>query len=226
MFKKTLLAAIAMTLTAGAVHADEKLSKPQGAGMATGAVAGAVVGGPVGAFVGLIVGGVIGEGVHKTQQADRRAQSVEDELLETRRELAAASERADSEALLASLALTMRSEVLFKTGSAQLDWQVQEELGALGKLMSSHPRLAVKLHGFADPRGRSVKNLQLSMQRAEQVKLALVNGGALAEQIEIAAHGEEASTAAKNDIEAYAWERRVSLVLLPSSAANAVAQTN
>jgi hypothetical protein len=33
----------------------------------------------------------------------------------------------------------------------------------------------------------------------------------------VAAHGEELARAAKNDVEAYAWERRVSLVITPDT---------
>src|SRR5215510_2645335 len=117
MIKRTLIAAVAMTLTAGAVHADSsKLSKSEGAGMLTGATAGAVVGGPIGAFVGLIVGGIVGDSIHEVETADRRAQSIEDELLQTRRELALASRQPqipdDSEVMFAALAERMRADVM------------------------------------------------------------------------------------------------------------------
>jgi outer membrane protein OmpA-like peptidoglycan-associated protein len=217
MFKKTLIAAIALTLTAGAVHADEKLSKPQGAGMLTGAAAGAVVGGPIGAFVGLMIGGIVGDSVGQAQRADRRAQSIEEELLQTRRELAQVSQRENDDVMFAALAQSMRSQVLFKTGSVILDVPTQDQLAQLGKLLAAHPDLAIQLHGFADPRGGSPQNLELSRQRAGMVREALLFGGATPEQIELSAHGEELTTAAKNDIEAYAWERRVSLVIQPSS---------
>jgi outer membrane protein OmpA-like peptidoglycan-associated protein len=217
MIKRTLIAAIAMSLTAGAVQADDnKLSKPAGAGMLTGAAAGAIVGGPIGAFLGLMVGGIVGGSVDHAQQADQRAQSIEEELLETRRELALASAQQDSATLFAALAQQMRSNVLFKTNSAQLDTIVQEELAELGKLLAGHPRLAMQLHGFADPRGKSEQNRVLSLERAGVVREALLNGGAAPEQIQISAHGEDLTTAASNDVEAYAWERRVSLVLQPN----------
>jgi outer membrane protein OmpA-like peptidoglycan-associated protein len=218
MIKKALLAAIALTSTTGAAHADDgRLSKPEGAGMLTGAAAGAIVGGPVGAFVGLMVGGIIGSGVDHAQQAEHRAQTIEDELLETRRELAQAGQRADADALFAALSQSMRTEVLFKTRSAQLEMSMQEQLAEFGKLLAGHPRLTVRLHGFADPRGKPESNLQLSLRRAEVVREALLSGGAAAEQVEVSAHGEELTTAAKNDVEAYAWERRVSLVILPNT---------
>jgi outer membrane protein OmpA-like peptidoglycan-associated protein len=82
----------------------------------------------------------------------------------------------------------------------------------------------VQLHGFADPRGRSEENLKLSALRAEAVRAALIGGGADPAQIAISAHGEDLTTAAKDDVEAYAWERRVSLAIRPVGEAS-VART-
>ena len=62
------------------------------------------------------------------------------------------------------------------------------------------------------------------MLRASAVRDALINGGASPEQIRISAHGEDLTTAPKDDLEAYAWERRVSISIRPTSAA-AVAQS-
>jgi outer membrane protein OmpA-like peptidoglycan-associated protein len=234
MIKRTLMAAIAMTLTAGAVHADSsKLSKQEGTGMLTGAAAGAVVGGPIGAFVGLMIGGIMGDSAGDAKQAQLRARAVEDELLETRHELAAAVNRqtsqhqsaeATSDVMLAALAERMRADVLFRTASDILDVPTQTQLAELGKVLAAHPSLGIQLHGFADPRGKTPANQALSLQRAEKVRAALMFGGALPEQIEVLAHGEELTTAAKNDLEAYAWERRVSVVLQPKTPGQ-VAQT-
>jgi outer membrane protein OmpA-like peptidoglycan-associated protein len=227
MIKRTLIAAIATTLTAGAVHAGEnELSRPEGAGMLTGAAAGAIVGGPIGAFVGLIIGGIVGDGVSEAQQAQRRAQAVEDELLQTRRELALASQQAEqrvapaqdtSEVVLTAMAERMHADVMFRTNSTSIEIPVRKQLAEIGKLLAAHPRLAIRLHGFADPRGDAGRNLELSLDRADTVREALMAGGAFAEQIKIAAHGEDLVTAQPDDVEAFAWERRVSLVIEPST---------
>jgi len=222
MIKRTLIAAIALTMTAGVAHADgAKPSKPQGAGMLTGAAAGAVVGGPIGAFVGLIVGGIVGDSIDQVQTADRRAQSVEDELLQTRRELAMASQRPqlpdNGEIMFAALAERMRADVMFRTNSATLDVPTQMQLKELGALLAAHPSLAIEVHGFADPRGKLQQNQALSLERAERVRSAIGFGGAAAEQIVVSAHGEELARAAKHDVEAYAWERRVSLTITPNT---------
>ena len=80
----------------------------------------------------------------------------------------------------------------------------------------------VQLDGFADERGNADYNQQLSGKRAEHVKNVLIMGGVSPTRIKIAAHGE--SPATDENIDSYAFERRVSLTLYiedtPSFAAN------
>jgi outer membrane protein OmpA-like peptidoglycan-associated protein len=47
------------------------------------------------------------------------------------------------------------------------------------------------------------------------VRQALIDGGAAPDQIQMSAHGEDLTTAPEGDLEAYAWERRVTLSLRP-----------
>jgi outer membrane protein OmpA-like peptidoglycan-associated protein len=216
MFKNALIGAVALALSASAANAGEnKLTKEEGAGMVTGAAAGAIVGGPVGALVGLMIGGIVGDGVGTVKRADQRAQVLEDELLDTRLALSKASEKVGEDQLLAALAQRLHADVMFRTGSSDLDEQVALKLGELGKLLADNQRLEVQLHGFADPRGNTEENLKLSALRAETVRAALIRGGADPAQIVLSAHGEDLTTAAKDDVEAYAWERRVSLSIRP-----------
>jgi outer membrane protein OmpA-like peptidoglycan-associated protein len=216
MFKKALIGAVALALTANVANAGEnKFTKEEGAGLLTGAAAGAIVGGPIGAFVGLVIGGIVGDSVGTANRADQRAQVLEDELLDTRLALAQASERSGDDVMLNALAQRLHADVMFRTGSAEMDEQVVAKLGEIGKLLSLHQQLEVQLHGFADPRGVSEENLKLSALRAEAVRAALIGGGADPAQIAISAHGEDLTTAAKDDVEAYAWERRVSLSIRP-----------
>jgi outer membrane protein OmpA-like peptidoglycan-associated protein len=216
MFKKTLIGAVALALSANAAYAGEnKLTKEEGTGMLTGAAAGAIVGGPVGALVGLMVGGIVGDSVGTAKRADQHAQVLEDELFETRLALSAASEKAGKDQMLSALAERLHADVMFRTGSADLDEQVAAKLGDIGTLLATHQTLEVQLHGFADPRGQSEENLKLSALRAEAVRAALIEGGADPAQIALSAHGEDLTTAAKDDVEAYAWERRVSLSIRP-----------
>ncbi len=229
MFKKVLIGAVAVALSSGAAYAGEnKFAKEEGTGMATGAAAGAIVGGPIGAAVGLLIGGIIGDGFGTVKRSEKeailRADQLQQELVDTRIALAKASERTGGDEMLDALAARLHADVMFRTSTAELDGEVQKKIADLGQLLGSHPQLEIQLHGFADPRGNSEKNLELSMARASAVRDALISGGAAPEQIRISAHGEDLTTAPKDDLEAYAWERRVSISIRPTSSA-AVAQS-
>jgi len=217
MMKRALIAATAIALSAGAAHAGEnKFTREEGVGMLGGAATGALVGGPIGAAVGLMFGGILGDNIGTANRANVRAQTLEQELIDTRIALAKASERTGGDEMLDALAQRLHADVMFRTGGAELDLEVAGKLGELGKLLAAHQQLEVQLHGFADPRGNSEKNLELSLQRASAVRDALINGGAAPEQIRITAHGEDLTTAPKDDLEAYAWERRVTLSIRPT----------
>ena len=184
--------------------------------MLSGAAAGAIVGGPFGAIVGAMIGGIVGDSVGSAQRADLRAQSLENELMETRLALSKASERTGGEQMLDDLAERLHADVMFRTGSVDMDVKVASELAALGQLLGAHSQLEVQLHGFADPRGTPEQNLELSLRRADAVREALIKGGAAPEQIRLTAHGEDLTTASSNDVEAFAWERRVSMAIRPN----------
>jgi outer membrane protein OmpA-like peptidoglycan-associated protein len=215
MFKKVLIGAVAVALTSGVANAGEnKFTKAEGTGLATGAAAGAIVGGPIGAMVGLMIGGIVGDTIGTAKRAEKdavlRADQLQQELIDTRIALAKASERTGGDEMLDAL--------------AELDVDVQKKIESLGQMLAAHPQLEIQLHGFSDPRGQAEKNLELSMLRASAVRDALINGGASPEQIRISAHGEDLTTAPKDDLEAYAWERRVSISIRPTSP-TAVAQS-
>jgi outer membrane protein OmpA-like peptidoglycan-associated protein len=218
MMKRTLIAATAMVLGASAAHAGENtLTKEEGAGMLGGAAVGAIVGGPFGAAVGLMFGGILGDSIGVANRANLYAHELEQELAAARAELAKASERSGGDQMLDALAERLHADVLFRTGAAELDVETASKIGELGALLAMHPQLSIELHGFADPRGDSEANLVLSMKRASAVRDALLNGGASPEQIRLSAHGEDLSTATEGDLEAYAWERRVSLAIRPNA---------
>jgi len=210
---------VAIALSCGVAQAEEnKFTRQEGAGLLSGAAAGAIVGGPVGAIVGAMVGGILGDSVGTAQRADLRARNLEDELMETRLALSKASQRTGGEQMLDDLAQRLHADVMFRTGSVDVDEQVAGELASLGQLLALHSQLEVQLHGFADPRGTPEENLELSLRRADVVREALIKGGASPEQIRLTAHGEDLTTARKDDVEAYAWERRVSMAIRPNPA--------
>ena len=232
MFKKVLVTAVALAMSVGAAHAGEKnkFTKEEGVGMLGGAATGAIVGGPIGAAVGFMIGGILGDSVGTASRAQLQAKQMEEhshkleqELIDTRIALAKASERTGGDEMFDALAERLHADVLFRTNEVTMPTDVVSKLEDLGKLRAAQGQLEVQLHGFADPRGSSEKNLELSLERANAVREALIRGGAAPEQIQLSAHGSDLTTAPKGDLEAYAWERRVSLSIRPT-ATSAVAR--
>jgi outer membrane protein OmpA-like peptidoglycan-associated protein len=206
-------------------------SKEHKIGMVSGTIAGALIGGPFGAGVGFIVGTVAGVHAQKVRETAKQATALEGQLATTQTELAAAqaalasaAEKSGEDPMLAQLAQRLRADVLFRTASAELDPGASSKLADLAIVLAKYPGLQIEIDGYADPRGKAGENYELSQQRASAVRAALIVGGAQPDSIRIAAHGEQLSTAAKDDMDAYAWERRVSLSVV-SSAPSQVAQT-
>lgn len=217
MMKRMLIGAVAVSLScASAAHAQNKFTKEEGVGMLSGAAVGAVAGGPIGAAVGFMVGGILGDNIGLAKRADLRANALEKELMDARLALSEASERSGGDAILDALAQKLHADVLFRTASAELDYTVATKIEDLGALLGSYPQLEIELHGFADPRGKPADNLRLSLECADSVRQALVRGGADPHQIRVAAYGADLATSPQGDLEAYAWERRVSLAIRPS----------
>jgi outer membrane protein OmpA-like peptidoglycan-associated protein len=220
---KLIAGAVALALASASVQAGQEsnkavASKEQKIGMASGAITGALIGGPFGAAVGFIVGTISGAHVGEVRATSKKAAGLESELATTQQELAAAqsalsnaAEKAGEDSMLAQVAQQLRTDVLFRTASAELDATSISKLAELGALLANYPRLTIEIDGYADPRGKADGNFELSQQRASAVRTALIVGGAKSENIRLVAHGELLSTAAKGDLEAYAWERRVSL---------------
>lgn len=224
MCNKWLVGAMSLILVSGAASAKEQLEKEHKAGMVTGAAMGAAVGGPVGAAFGFIVGAIGGDFASGKRVAEEQSaalelekKSLQAQLGQTQAALAALSrEEADGTAempLFSSLAERLHGDVLFRTGSAELDAPMKQRLADLGAVVAQQPAITVDVNGFADPRGKKDANQQLSEARAVAVREALIEGGLRAERIQLAAHGESQSTALPGDQEAYAWERRVSVAI-------------
>jgi outer membrane protein OmpA-like peptidoglycan-associated protein len=215
-----IVSVISLACASPSVQAAEKhkLVKEQKVGLLGGAATGALVGGPFGAAVGAIIGGVMGESQAKARVASERSASLEQELLDTRLALARASAKETSgDQMFDALAERLQADVLFKTSSTELEPAAKEQLEQLGKLLAMHTQLTVELQGYADPRGKKDENLELSERRAEAVRDALVSGGAAPESVRLVARGESDSKATKGDLEAYAWERHVTLKIQPAS---------
>jgi outer membrane protein OmpA-like peptidoglycan-associated protein len=105
----------------------------------------------------------------------------------------------------------LQGDVLFRTGSAEIDEETARDIGVIAGVLTKSPALTVRLDGYADPRGSDELNLQLSQARADAVRDLLLAAGVPQQALEVNAYGKSQSTAQDGD--GYAFERRVRLTL-------------
>jgi outer membrane protein OmpA-like peptidoglycan-associated protein len=115
-------------------------------------------------------------------------------------------------------------EVLFRTGSSELDIETEQRLVSLAAVLDRDPDLVVTLDGYADRRGDEDLNLRLSEARAEAVRQTLIEHGFPAQRIASQGHGDAMSTAGEGDLDAYALERNVRIRLDMSASDTQIAQ--
>lgn len=199
-------------------------SKQADLGAVTGLAVGAVAAGPVGAFVGAAAGALLGDHYHRQAQS-RAALAADLERSETQRaELTRSVAQLDgslSDArtrgaeLAAELGHTdqLGLDVSFRTDDDSVAGQAISPLLKLGALAASLPQAQVCVAGYADPRGSEAYNDQLSLRRAMNVAAVLTSAGVPRERIVIEAHGKSAAGDTDGDLDAYAFERRVTVRL-------------
>ncbi len=216
-------------------RADEVVVQAQGqskqatAGGVTGLLVGAAAGGPIGAIVGLTAGVILGDRYHQQKTASavlaadlgaseteraRLAQHVAE--LDTTLNAAQARDALQERALQQTNELGI--DVAFRTNEDSISLQALLPLMKLGALAAALPQAQVRVAGFTDPRGDDDYNQALSLRRAQAVAAVLASAGVAAERVVIEAHGKSDSTSGAGDLDAYAFDRRVSVRLeLPGS---------
>jgi outer membrane protein OmpA-like peptidoglycan-associated protein len=127
------------------------------------------------------------------------------------------SAKEDASAVLDGL----QGDVLFRTGSAEINADIAHQIQVLAQAVSKSPELKIRVDGYADPRGTVDTNMKLSQERANAVRDLLLASGVSDEALEVNAYGKSQSSA--EDSDGYALERRVRLTLQMESGA-AVAQ--
>jgi outer membrane protein OmpA-like peptidoglycan-associated protein len=105
----------------------------------------------------------------------------------------------------------LQGDVLFRTGSADIDEETARDIAVIAGVLTKSPALTVRLDGYADPRGSDELNLKLSQARADAVRDLLLAAGVPEQALEVNAYGKSQSTA--EDVDGYAFERRVRLTL-------------
>jgi outer membrane protein OmpA-like peptidoglycan-associated protein len=243
------LAALPAAAAAPADHpgVQQPASKQENVGAFTGLAVGAVAGGPIGAMAGLVAGAWLGDRYHRQSLANHELAANNHDLVADNRALTASlgaseqarrgltgqldlmshslaavqAQRADLDRTV-QLSDDIETDVAFRTDEASVNRLQLPALRRLGALAASLPSGArVRIDGYADPRGSATLNDDLSVRRAEAVAVALVQAGVPRDRLVIEGHGSSESTSPRGDLDAYAFDRRVTVRLQSAAVARA-----
>jgi len=105
-------------------------------------------------------------------------------------------------------------DVLFASGQAQLVEGGRSSLEEVVDLLQTEPDKKIRVEGHTDSRGDAEANLQLSEQRAQAVREALISLGVSADRVTALGMGEDFPIASNEDEDGRAQNRRVDVILL------------
>jgi len=105
-------------------------------------------------------------------------------------------------------------DVLFASGQAQLVEGGRSSLEEVVDLLQTEPDKKIRVEGHTDSRGDAEANLQLSGQRAQAVREALISLGVSADRVTALGMGEDFPIASNEDEDGRAQNRRVDVILL------------
>jgi outer membrane protein OmpA-like peptidoglycan-associated protein len=98
-------------------------------------------------------------------------------------------------AILTGIGVAPRTDTLgvihFTSDSARVEDDAQPALAATLRWLDAHPERVVYVEGYADRRGGSAANLELSYERSRAVRDELVRRGVAPARVVVAAHGED-----------------------------------
>ncbi len=235
MRNKIFVIGILASLIAAPAMAEGEASKKETIGVGVGGVIGAIAGGPVGLVVGAAFGAKIGDKFH---QKDTEVTTLSDSLVSSRQKISELESTVDDLSLdidaLGGDLQHMRSiarpelitlmqagiemDLLFRTDEDELGITTDSKLRELAASLATMPDVYIQLDGFADERGNAEYNQGLSARRATHVRDTLISNGVDESRIKLAAHGE--SPAADDNIDSFAFERKVSLTLFVEETAS------
>jgi outer membrane protein OmpA-like peptidoglycan-associated protein len=200
--------ALGLVLASAGCESAPKLSKTQkGAivGGLAGAAAGRAIGGhehaaggiAIGAVTGAVAGGLIG------RYLDQQAQEID------------AIPDANVERAEDRLIVTFAGDLLFASGSSSLSPGAQQRLAQLGQTLVRYPKSRMVVKGHTDSVGSESFNLDLSEQRANNVKNYLIAQGVSAARITSLGFGEQFPMAGNETEAGRQQNRRVEIEIVP-----------
>jgi outer membrane protein OmpA-like peptidoglycan-associated protein len=108
-------------------------------------------------------------------------------------------------------------DVLFDTGRADLKAGSARDMGKLAEFFRANPERTALVEGFTDSVGGTAANKELSDQRADAVRSALVGMGVARERINVQGYGEAFPVAGNDNASGRQMNRRVEVVLSDDS---------
>lgn len=215
--KQMIAAGLLMVVASSSLAVEKSTQKEEHRGALGGAVIGAAVGGPIGAGAGAILGGgVLGKlwGMKRIDNNKRDALVAENQSLKARQQSQGqliAELNQDIDTLLAKSSEWKARQVpiQFKTASSEIEGHYEPQLREVAALLARNPDTSVVLSGFADRRGDSTYNQNLSEQRVSEVKAYLLSHGVKRNQVVAQAFGETQPVTAEGSPENHFFDRRV-----------------
>ncbi len=218
---RTLITLITLMSVAAVqpAFAGTKASKQEAIGVGAGGVIGAAAGGPVGFIVGAAIGAKLGDTMHeKNERIDTLTASLETStttVVHLERDIDTLGARIEQlqdlarPELVELLEAGINMDLLFRTDEYALTDTTGDRFATFAATIAQLPDIQIQLDGFADERGDTEYNLELSKKRVEFIRDQLIQAGVNDSNISVTAHGE--STAQDETDDSYALERRVSV---------------
>jgi outer membrane protein OmpA-like peptidoglycan-associated protein len=151
----------------------------------------------------------------QTEEAQQRAQALAqraEDLEQQRQDLEQQLSDLEAEETERGWVMTL-SDVLFDFDAAELNAGAAATMDRLAEFLTANPDRTIAIEGHTDSSGSATYNRDLSRQRADAVRQALVDRGVQSSRIEIRALGEEFPVATNDTTAGRQLNRRVEIVL-------------
>ena len=104
--------------------------------------------------------------------------------------------------------------ILFDTGKATIKFQSAEVLNQIINVLKKYPNSRFRIEGYTDSTGKKQKNIELSQNRADAVKVYLIQGGIDQSRLESKGYGPENPIASNKTRKGRELNRRVEINLI------------
>ena len=104
--------------------------------------------------------------------------------------------------------------ILFDTGKASIKFQSAEVLNQIINVLKKYPKSRFRIEGYTDSTGNKQRNITLSQNRADAVKIYLIQGGIASDRLESIGYGPDKPIASNKTRKGRELNRRVEINLI------------